>query len=479
MKPPRTLGDGRCVAVHSCETPRCRLCGGGERRRLRRSDGRWGLVAMALDDPGLVVDLLEPVQRHAQLLDGVKAADPQEVLLEGPDEALDTAVAFGLAHEGRRALDAEEGQLALVVVGDELTAVVVAELEAAGDARAEGAEAGTHSLAQRLERLEPGRPAGGVDADAFRRAVIDRDEDRGLPLAGHGRGQVGAPHLVDPLRADRPVVGLRAVRPTDPVRRQQVVLAHQPQDAAFGGADAGEAQPRPDLAMALAVEGTRSEQRADRLDQRLVRHRSDRTRPSPGTRLLASAMSIQRRARYAPEPGHPQGAVGSAGGGRGPAAHGLDLRRAKGRPASRCSILVASSSLAMVRSPTLALRRPISASRPSAARVFNDASPAARKASRQALSSAAGTESSLDNSSRSSPRNSRNTALCLRLADMRRRLSGAGPSPPACWARSAGPAPRAVVSVMLTSSRSSIKHKAVSHRTVERRNINTSPGWPQ
>jgi hypothetical protein len=81
---------------------------------------------MALDDPGLVVDLLEPVQRQAQLLDGVEAADPQQVLLEGPNEALDTAVALGLAHESRRARDAEEGERALVVVGDELAAVVVA-----------------------------------------------------------------------------------------------------------------------------------------------------------------------------------------------------------------------------------------------------------------------------------------------------------------------------------------------------------------
>jgi hypothetical protein len=70
-------------------------------------------------------------------------------------------------------------------VGDELTAVVVAELEAAGDARAESAEAGTHTLTQWLERLKAGRPAGGVDANAFRRAGIDRDEDRSLPLGGH------------------------------------------------------------------------------------------------------------------------------------------------------------------------------------------------------------------------------------------------------------------------------------------------------
>ena len=45
------------------------------------------------------------------------------------------------------------------------------------------------------------------------------------------------------------------------------MLPHQTEHASLGGADAGEAQPRPDLAMALAVEGTRSEQRADRRDQ--------------------------------------------------------------------------------------------------------------------------------------------------------------------------------------------------------------------
>jgi hypothetical protein len=88
------------------------------------------------------------------------------------DEALDAAVAPGLAHEGGRALDAEEGQLKLVVVGDELAAVVVAQLQAARDALGEGAEAGAHALAERLERLEPRRPAGGVDADTLGRAVI-------------------------------------------------------------------------------------------------------------------------------------------------------------------------------------------------------------------------------------------------------------------------------------------------------------------
>ena len=81
----------------------------------------------------------------------------------------------------------------------------------------------------------------------------------------------------------------------------------------------------------------------------------------------------------------------------------LDAAVALGLPPSRRSILASSSSVVMVRSPTLALRRPISRSRPSAGRAFSAASPAARKASRQALSSAAVTPSSRDTSSRSSP----------------------------------------------------------------------------
>ena len=106
-------------------------------------------------------------------------------------------------------------------------------------------------------------------------------------------------------------------------------------------------------------------------------------------------------------------------------------------------------------------------------RVFNDASPAARKASRQALSSAAGTESSLDNSSRSSPRNSRNTALCLRFATCAGACQALAVAASVMGAP-AGPAPRTVVSVMLTSSRSFTKHKAVSQLTVGRRRCNAT-----
>ena len=94
---------------------------------------------------------------------------PQRHSLEGPDEALDAAVALGLAHEGGRAFDPEEGELPLVVIGDELAAVIVAQLQGTRDALGEGAEAGAHALAQRLERLEPRRASGRVDAQAFSR----------------------------------------------------------------------------------------------------------------------------------------------------------------------------------------------------------------------------------------------------------------------------------------------------------------------
>ena len=50
---------------------------------------------MALDDPGPVVGVLERVEGQAQVLDGLEAADPEQVLLQCPDEAFDAAIASG------------------------------------------------------------------------------------------------------------------------------------------------------------------------------------------------------------------------------------------------------------------------------------------------------------------------------------------------------------------------------------------------
>src|SRR3954447_20649896 len=109
-----------------------------------------------------------------------------------------------------------------------------------------------------------------VRADALGRAVVDGDEHGRLALAGHHRGQVGPPHHVDPLGRDRAVVGLRAAGMAGTLVGEQAVLAREPEDAASAGADAGEAQPRPQLAVALAVEGAVGQELPDLPGQVLV-----------------------------------------------------------------------------------------------------------------------------------------------------------------------------------------------------------------
>ena len=71
----------------------------------------WREEAVALDQPGRVVGLAERQQRLTQFLDGRKGPHPQQVFLEGADEALGTAIAFRGPDEGGRTLDAEERDL--------------------------------------------------------------------------------------------------------------------------------------------------------------------------------------------------------------------------------------------------------------------------------------------------------------------------------------------------------------------------------
>src|SRR5688500_17787936 len=297
---------------------------------------------MPLDDPALVVGLPEREQRQTQLLDGVEAADPQQILLQHAHKSFGAAIPLRLAHEGRRALDAQKGQLLLEIVADVLAAVIVAELETASDVLAEAAETRAHRLPDRLERLETIGAAAGMDADAPGGAVVNGDEHRGLALAGHDAGQVGTPHEIDPFGGDRAVVGARAMRPAGTLVGQEAVLAHQPQDAAPAGADARKPQPRPQLAIALAVERAVGQQLADRRVQGLVRHRA--ARPwRPAHARCGAAVAVDGGPRHAPDPGDPLPAVDPPGGGRDLPAHRLDT---KGRAVSRRSILAASSSLA-------------------------------------------------------------------------------------------------------------------------------------
>src|SRR3954467_5855227 len=63
----------------------------------------------------------------------------------------------------------------------------------------ERAEALAHRLLDRLERLKTIGATTGMDTDAFGRAVVNGDEDGSLALAGHHRGQIAAPHRIDPI----------------------------------------------------------------------------------------------------------------------------------------------------------------------------------------------------------------------------------------------------------------------------------------
>ena len=80
-------------------------------------------VADPPDDPVVVEAAGEVPERLVELLDGAELVQPEQLLLQGPDEPLDAAVAFGLADEGRARRDAEGLKVVLEGVRDELEGV--------------------------------------------------------------------------------------------------------------------------------------------------------------------------------------------------------------------------------------------------------------------------------------------------------------------------------------------------------------------
>src|SRR3954469_18974145 len=258
--------------------------------------------------------------------------------------------------------------------------------------------------------------------------MIDGDKHRDLALTYDGRGQVGAPHRVYRRRDDGAVVGARASGCPDPGGREQVVRAHEPQHATLGCAKACHAQPGPDLAVTLAVKGAGAQDGTDRLQQGRIRHRPNRTRSPRRFGPRGGKMAVDGGARRAPDPAHAGQAIGPAACGRDGPAHRRDLRRAKGRLASRAAILASNSSRSSSISPSLAFSRSVSRASPSVDRVARLASPAATKVSCHPVRVAAVAPSARESVSRSSPRNRRSTASRLRWRD--RRPPRPKPTPP-------------------------------------------------
>src|SRR3974377_2339388 len=77
----------------------------------------WGTIAVPSDEPSFVVASGEVDECGSQLFDGVEGPHPQQVLLQGSDEALCDAVTLGLSHERGRSFDSQAFAFFLEIAG--------------------------------------------------------------------------------------------------------------------------------------------------------------------------------------------------------------------------------------------------------------------------------------------------------------------------------------------------------------------------
>ena len=97
-------------------------------------------IAVPGDEPGFVVASSKRDERGSQLLDGVEGPHPQQVLLQGSDEALCYAVALGLSHEGGRSFDPQEFDFVLKIAGHVVGATIVTQLQSMRHPGRDGSE---------------------------------------------------------------------------------------------------------------------------------------------------------------------------------------------------------------------------------------------------------------------------------------------------------------------------------------------------
>src|SRR5262245_40850341 len=112
--------------------------------------------------------------------------------------------------------------------------------------------------------------------------VIDGSEEP-TPAVPPGiePGAIRAPHLVRTVGHNLAVVGRVAIRGTEAAGRQQPVCSHQPQHALAAHRIAAMGQPCPHLAITLAMERARGQDRADLLDELSVPRSPSWARASP------------------------------------------------------------------------------------------------------------------------------------------------------------------------------------------------------
>jgi hypothetical protein len=157
-------------------------------------------------------------------------------------------------------------------------------------------------LRDRLEGCKAVTDFRGMNAGAHAVAVINGREDPHHAVV-HGRNAhaVGSPHLIGAISRD-PAVVKAGFAPRLTVRREQPVLAHQPQYAGSGDTDVvHDAQPRPDLAVPLAAEWRSRKIITNGLEQVGIAHLRLRSKPARNHRRHGGARSgtngIDRRTR--------------------------------------------------------------------------------------------------------------------------------------------------------------------------------------
>src|SRR5215212_7529521 len=376
-------------------------------------------MAVLLDQPFGVVANDEGTDGVADLVDGLEDASMHDLLLQRSEQALDHSIRFRLPDEGVARCDAPEPDLLLEVAGHEVAAVVVAEREAASGACGEVAELLADGHAEGLYGLEAVAGLRDVPAEEFGVPMLgDAEQPHLAVLDGGGLGRVGGPHDVRRRGDDVPVMyglGTRA----GPMRREQGVLAHQPQGALARDPDAvHRPQPGPDLPVAIAGPGRAREVGSDRRQQILVGDgwpwaAARRARPGPGIVRACLTHGVERGPGHLPDAADAGDPVAAAGGRGGRVRHHRDLRRAKGPGRS---ILARSSSTSMLSSPTRCRAAASWPSAGSASRSFSAPSSAASAFCRHRSSLNTGKPSSRESSSADSPRSSRSTTSRLRAA---------------------------------------------------------------
>lgn len=138
---------------------------------------------------------------------------------------------------------------------DELAAVVMPQCNARGDADVVVPLGRPDCFADTFDCFEARATKCSTHAETFTGAMIDENEDCGIPFVGHTCGGVDGPHDIRLLRHNSAIVYGGTSHGGRTIMREKFVLSHESKDSASRALDAVcVTQLRPDLAMAFADE---------------------------------------------------------------------------------------------------------------------------------------------------------------------------------------------------------------------------------